>query len=473
MSLQTQLRAAGREPPLPCEFTLPQGQVRVLRWLRVLPGKRLVAEVDCAGQPGVLKLFIATGAERHCQREVDGLLALQAHGVTTPALLGHGALHDGGHYVLSAYLAGSHTLQQQWDLLASRAPGDSGAMALLGQALALIAAMHRVGLVQTDLHLGNFLLHEQQLYVIDGDAVEALSPGQPLSAAQVEDNLAIFLGQLDPEWDALGELLLVDYLQHNPLALNPDRLARQVAQVRQRRLDDYLGKTLRDCTTFAVRRSWSRFCVAVRSELDNLSVLLARPDDALAAQPLLKDGGSSTVGRTRVQGRELVIKRYNIKGFGHWLKRFWRPTRAWHSWLAAHRLQFLGIATPAPLAMIEQRFGPLRRRAWLITEYCGGVDLLHYLGEDGQRLPEPAVADAMLAVFDQLVQARISHGDFKATNLLWHAERVWLIDLDAMQAHRSERSWQAAWQRDRQRFVRNWPPESPLAVWLEERLPRC
>lgn len=473
MSLQTQLRAAGREPPLPCELTLPQGQVRVLRWLRVLPGKRLVAEVDCAGQPGLLKLFIAAGAERHCRRELDGLVALQAQGISTPALLGHGALPGGGHYVLTAYLAGAHSLQQQWDLSASRAPGDSGAMGLLGQALALIAAMHRAGLVQTDLHLGNFLLHEQQLYVIDGDAVEALSPGQPLTAAQVEDNLAIFLAQLDPEWDALGELLLVDYLQHNPLALNPDRLARQVAQVRQRRLDDYLGKTLRDCTTFAVRRSWSRFCAAVRSELDNLSALLVRPDDALAAQPLLKDGGSSTVGRTRVQGRELVIKRYNIKGFGHWLKRFWRPTRAWHSWLAAHRLQFLGIATPAPLAMIEQRFGPLRRRAWLITECCGGVDLLHYLGEDGQHLPEPAVADALLAVFDQLVQARISHGDFKATNLLWHAERVWLIDLDAMQAHRSERSWQAAWQRDRQRFVRNWPAESPLAVWLEERLPRC
>ncbi|MEB3735145.1 lipopolysaccharide kinase InaA family protein [Halopseudomonas pachastrellae] len=98
---------------------------------------------------------------------------------------------------------------------------------------------------------------------------------------------------------------------------------------------------------------------------------------------------------------------------------------------------------------------------------------MHYLGEDGQHLPEPAVADALLVVFDQLVQARISHGDFKATNLLWHAERVWLIDLDAMQAHRSERSWQVAWQRDRQRFVRNWPAESPLAVWLDERLPRC
>tara|TARA_Y100000815_G_C13343442_1_gene500996 strand:- start:1286 stop:2722 length:1437 start_codon:yes stop_codon:yes gene_type:complete len=473
MSLLAELRASGRQPPLPCEFELPQGHVHVLRWLRVLPGKRLVAEVDCAGQPGLLKLFIAGGAERHCQREVEGLVALEAQDVATPALYGHGAMPDGIHFVLTAYLDGARSLQQQWELLDSRAAGDSAAMTLLGRALALIADMHRKGLVQTDLHLGNFLLQEQQLYVIDGDAVQALSAGQPLSAEQVEDNLAIFLAQLDPEWDALGELLLVDYLQHNPLALNPDRLARQVTQVRQRRLNDYLSKTLRDCTAFAVRRTWRRFCVVVREELDSLSGLLARPDEAFDDQPLLKDGGSSTVARFTQQGRELVIKRYNIKSVAHWFKRFWRPSRAWHSWLAAHRLQFLGIATPAPLAMIEQRFGPLRHRAWLITDYCAGVDLLQHLGVDGQVVPSPQTADAMLTLFGQLVQARISHGDLKATNLLWYQGRVSLIDLDAMKEHRSDRSWQLAWQRDRQRFIRNWPQGSPLAAWLDERMPHA
>lgn len=473
MTLLAELQNAGREPPLPCQVELPQGPAQVLRWLRVLPGKRLVAEVECGGQRRLLKLYIASGAERHCLREVDGLQALQAQSVATPTLLGHGQLGGGGCYVLLDFLVEAQSLQQRWDALDSRAPGDAIAMGLLAQALALVASMHRAGLVQTDLHLGNFLLHEQQLYVIDGDAVEALSPGQPLSDVQVEDNLAILLAQLDPEWDALAELLLVEYLQHNPVALNPDRLARQVRKVRERRLQAYLGKTLRDCTAFAVRRSWRRFCAVVRAELESIGALLANPDAALAAQPLLKDGGSSTVGRTAVQGRELVIKRYNIKGIGHWLKRFWRPSRAWHSWLAAHRLQFLGIATPAPLAMIEQRFGPLRHRAWLITEYCAGVDLLQQLGEDGQQLPEPEIEKALLALFEQLVQARISHGDFKATNLLWFEGQVWLIDLDAMQAHGNERSWQPAWQRDRQRFIRNWPVGSPLACWLDERLPHC
>jgi tRNA A-37 threonylcarbamoyl transferase component Bud32 len=471
MSLTTDLRGAGREPPLSLVLPLPEGEARVLRWLRVLPGKRLVAQVEIAGSVRLLKLFIAAGAERHCAREASGIRALQAQGVATPELLGEGEIDGGGRYLLSAYLDGAETLQQRWEALPARQPGDADALTLLGQALSLIGTMHQRGLVQTDLHLGNFLLHETQLYVIDGDAVETLNPGAPLAPAQAEDNLAIFFAQLDPEWDELCELLLIGYLQHSPLALNPDRLAEQIKRVRQRRLDDFLRKTLRDCTQFSIKRSWTRFAAVVRTEYQRLASLLAAPDDALAGQTLLKDGGSSTVGCAVADGKSVVIKRYNIKGFGHWLTRFWRPSRAWHSWLAAHRLQFLGVPTPAPLAMIEQRFGPLRRRAWLLTEYCPGVDLLHHLGKDGLQLPDEHTAMALLHLFAQLAQARISHGDFKATNLLWHQGRVVLIDLDAMQAHRSESGWRRCWQKDRQRFIRNWPASSPLAVWLEEHMP--
>jgi hypothetical protein len=46
-----------------------------------------------------------------------------------------------------------------------------------------------------------------------------------------------------------------------------------------------------------------------------------------------------------------------------------------------------------------------------------------------------------------------------------------LIDLDAMQAHRNEASWRSAWQKDRQRFIRNWPADSALVTWLKEHMP--
>jgi tRNA A-37 threonylcarbamoyl transferase component Bud32 len=471
MSLTTDLRGAGREPPLSLVLPLSEGEARVLRWLRVLPGKRLVAQVEIAGSERLLKLFIAAGAERHCAREASGIRALQAQGVATPELVGEGEIDGGGRYLLSAYLDGAETLQQRWDALPAWQPGDADALTLLGQALSLIGTMHQRGLVQTDLHLGNFLLHETQLYVIDGDAVETLNPGAPLAPAQAEDNLAIFFAQLDPEWDELCELLLIGYLQHNPLALNPDRLAEQIKRVRQRRLDDFLGKTVRDCTQFSVKRSWTRFAAVVRNECQRLTSLLAAPDDALAGQTLLKDGGSSTVGCAVADGKSVVIKRYNIKGFGHWLTRFWRPSRAWHSWLAAHRLQFLGIPTPAPLAMIEQRFGPLRCGAWLITEYCPGISLLTLLGSEGDRLPSDLQGEALLRLLQQLADARISHGDFKASNLLWCDDEVCLIDLDSMRVHGSEAGWRKAWLKDRERLIRNWPEGSKLRRWLEISLP--
>jgi hypothetical protein len=110
--------------------------------------------------------------------------------------------------------------------------------------------------------------------------------------------------------------------------------------------------------------------------------LLAAPDRAISSGEVFKDGGTTTVARIVVKGRALLIKRYNLKNLRHALGRLWRPSRAWHSWREAHRLQFFDIPTPRPLALIEERCGPLRRRAWLICEYCPGPNLLRHLSAD-------------------------------------------------------------------------------------------
>ncbi len=472
MTLTGQLETAGRAPGVPLQVPLVEGgTLLVEQWLRILPGKRLVGRAMQGDKPVLLKLFVGTGAKRHFERERSGLAALIEQGVPTPQLLGEGEIEGGGCYLISEFLSAAESLQQAWDALPCPDPGHTQAMELLGQALTVVADMHGKGLTQSDLHLGNFLRLGEQVYVIDGDAVVALSPGQPLTAEQAQQNLAIFFAQLMPEWDGLTELLLISYLQHNPLALNPDQLASAIVRVRKRRQEDYLGKSLRDCTLFSVQRSWRRFTAVVRSQGERMRSLISDPDSHFGAQPLLKDGGSSTVVKVLVEDGPVVIKRYNIKGLMHWLKRFWRPSRAWHSWQAAHQLAFLGIATPAPLAMIERRFGPLRREAWLITEYCAGDNLFSVLGEAGQVKPDEVTGQALLKVFKQLVAARISHGDFKATNLLWWDGQVVLIDLDAMQQHQSLKKWQQAWARDRARFIRNWPEGSPLANWLEQYLP--
>lgn len=465
------LRSEGRLPPSSLTLQLSEGELQVEQWLRILPRKRLVGRARLNGCTVLAKLFIARAAERHWQREVDGLRALREAGLPTPKVIAEGRQEGGLYYLITEFLEGSRTLQQCWEQMDEPNPGNPQAMQLLGQALRSVAALHRQGLAQQDLHLGNFLLHGEQLYLIDGDALNKISPGQPIAATHAEDNLAIFFAQLPPAWDALTEVLLIDYLQVNSeRALNPDRLQQQVIRARQRRLRDWLEKALRDCSAFAVQRRFCRFSSVLRGHRDDLADLLVDPDRVFVGAPSLKDGGSSSVTRVQHEGRELVVKRYNIKGLGHWLRRCLRPSRAWHSWLAALRLQFLGIATPAPLAMIESRFGPLRRRAWLVTEYCPGVDLLTLFGPEGDRLPPEAQRQALLYLLQQLAEARISHGDFKATNLLWHDDRVWLIDLDAMQAHGTEAGWRQAWNKDLSRLIRNWPEGSRISRWLESEL---
>ncbi|NMG55882.1 lipopolysaccharide kinase InaA family protein [Aromatoleum aromaticum] len=466
------LRQAGRHPAVPFRIALDDGRVAtVKRLLRVLPGKRLVGEAEVGGQAVLAKFFIARrGCIRHFEQERQGLAALAAQAIATPRLLGAGTL-DGGHYLLTEFLDGAEDLAEGWHVALATHPDDIGAaLGMLAPALETLGRMHARGLAQSDLHLGNFLRHRGVLYAIDGDAIRARRPGHPLGADDALRNLAILLAQLPRDADARLPDLLADYRTGNPdTSLDPALLQREIARVRNWRLRDYLAKTLRDCSLFHVEQRRDRFVSVVRQEAERLAPVIADPDLTLAAGSLLKDGGSSTVARIDIGARKLVIKRYNIKDVAHALSRFWRPSRAWHSWIEGHRLAFLGIATPQPLALIERRFGPLRGRAWLVTDSCDGPHLLQHL--DAGREPPPAEARALRELFAALHRERISHGDLKATNLLWDQGAVKLIDLDAMRQHASVAAHARAWQKDRARLLRNWPEGCALRGWFEANVP--
>jgi len=467
------LRRAGRQPPLPLRIALEDGRILTLhRLFRILPAKRLVGMGELEGATVLAKLFIARrGSERHWRQELDGIEALAAQDLATPRLLGSGRLGVGGHYLLTEFLDDAESLADAWQAVEPGLLRDgAAALAVAGAAVEALARMHARGLTQTDLHLGNFLRRNGTVYLIDGDAVHAEHPGRPLGAAAAMRNLAILLAQLPPAADPLVPALLERYRAAHPAA-RPDAplLAEEMARVRAWRLRDYLAKSLRDCSLFKVEQRRDRFTAVVRTEAQWLAPLVDDPDRWLAAGRMLKDGGTCTVTLAEIEGRRVVIKRYNIKSTGHALSRFWRPSRAWHSWVEGHRLHFLGIATPRPLALVERRFGPLRGRAWLVTEYCGGPDLLAHL--DAQHEPPEAEGTSLRALLGGLHRERISHGDLKATNLLWDGERVTIIDLDAMRQHGSAAGHAKAWRKDRARLLRNWPAESALHRWLEANLP--
>eukprot|EP01132_Coremiostelium_polycephalum_P012339 gene12339-15081_t len=404
----SELKNAGRTPSLPLSIELADaagpGQLQLLSLLRVLPGQRYVGAAVWRGRPVLAKLLVGSKAARHFQRELKGVRLLAEQGLTTPLLLADGLQEGEGGWLLFEFLEGADSLADAWQTVEHLPPLADQQQAVLAEALGAIAQMH------------------------------AKEAGKPLSRNRVLENLGVFFAQLPKNLEPFTEELLVYYLLSNgEHALPLEALQKQVRKVSVWRLKDFLSKVGRECTLFSVVRGPFALRATRREEEAAMLPVLAQADALLDQGHLYKTGGAASVAKVEVAGRPLVIKRYNIKGFAHWLKRFWRPSRAWHSWREGNRLAFLGIATPKPLALLEKRFLWLRSRAYLVTEYLPGPDIIERFApyvESGEA-PE-AELQALDNLFAELIRERISHGDFKGHNLFWHTDRWALIDLDSM-----------------------------------------
>ena len=210
-----------------------------------------------------------------------------------------------------------------------------------------------------------------------------------------------------------------------------------------------------------------------RGRMDEVAELVAAPDRFIDSGHIYKTGGAATVARVEHKGQSWIIKRYNIKDFLHWLKRCWRPSRAWHSWQAGFLLELEGIAVVQNVAVRERRLFGLRRQAWLISEYAGEQDLIDRFAPyiDSGEVPEQDLL-SLQQLLAGMIRAKISHGDLKGHNILWHNDRCLLIDLDAVRQHKSHGSFVRAFKRDRARLLRNWPQDSPLYLLLDKHLPQ-
>lgn len=468
------LATTGRDPAAPLAISMPAGDVEVIRWLRVLPGQRYVAEATWSGKHVLAKLFVGDKAERALKREREGVRLLQMQQITTPELLAEGHESGEGGWLLFAFLDHAQSIDDRWAAVQSEPLLSDSQSDVLAQALSTLAQMHLRGIWHDDLHLDNLLYRDGATYVIDGDGVAGEQPGRALSRAKVLENLGIFFAQLPSTIDPHIETLLVHYLLVNgEHALPLEALLANVQRVRAWRLRDYLAKAGRDCSLFSVSRNGSELQAIRRVWRDRLQPVLLAADEHLERGVRYKGGGTATVARIEVQGEAVLLKRYNIKGATHWLRRFWRPSRAWHSWIEGLRLEFLGIATARPLGMLETRWMGLRGRAYLVTEHLDGQDIIARFAPYIEATPPDDELAALDTLFAALRTNRISHGDLKGHNIFWHQGRWTLIDLDAVQQHKTEAGFEAAYARDRARFLRNWPASSALHALLDARLPRA
>jgi tRNA A-37 threonylcarbamoyl transferase component Bud32 len=170
---------------------------------------------------------------------------------------------------------------------------------------------------------------------------------------------------------------------------------------------------------------------------------------------ILKNGNTCFVSHLRWNDKDIVIKRYNHKGFIHSLRHTIKGSRARQGWLHAHRLMMLQIPTPKPLAYIEQWKGLLIWKSYLVTEYVDGQQLYHFL-QDGSitQQQRSATTQQVMDLLNNLGQYRISHGDLKHTNILITDNGPVLTDLDGMRVHKCNWTCNLRLTKDVDRFTK-------------------
>jgi len=439
--------------------------------VRAIPGQRLVCRGQWQEKNVFAKLYLC--ARKDWLAELQGLNALHAAGIAAPGIVHTGTADQGAiHIILLEPVCQAVTLAAAW----TQAADDAARIKLLDLAVTTVASHHLAGLEQRDIHLDNFLLSDERLYTLDGGGIHLSGDGK-LSARRSVDNLALFFAQFYPQFDVLIEAAFQAYTKRRAWetgTVSYARLQQRVRHFRRNRLRRFLKKIFRDCSAFDCDNSWRNYRVCDRTlATGEMLEFLADPDASLQFKDTkyLKQGNTCTLWMVRVDQRMLVVKRYNIKGFAHRISRAFRATRAAVSWKNAHRLTMYGILTARPVALVEERLGPLRGRAWYISEYVQGDSACALCRQPVEDSIDTQLAGAsIVALLQQLASCRISHGDMKATNLILAVNGAAIIDLDAMREHGTDTVFHRMHQRDLDRFMRNWEGCPEIGAFFKKSL---
>jgi tRNA A-37 threonylcarbamoyl transferase component Bud32 len=438
---------------------------------RIIPGKRLVVFGHWKKQAVVAKIFFSRQAKEHMQRDARGAEALLRCRIPSPAIYYQGPAQDPKiQVILFEHIASAQNLDDFWQEHQNSPKSEP----VLNTLILELATQHVMGLLQEDLHLKNFLLAKEKIYTLDGADIRIHSG--PLTKKQSIENLALLFSQLGMHTHKLQQRLFDAYIKARSWVLEKSDLQLLQKNIRQwhiSRWSYFSKKIFRSSSQFKNINTWGSHIVYNRNyDSPDFQQFLHNPDAYFSHSEtkILKAGRSATVAKMQIGSHILVIKRYNIKDFFHHLKRCLKPSRAITSWRLAHQLQFVGIPTANPVAVIEQSFLGLKGKTYFVMEYIESTPAYQFFDDPDIDIQQKTIiAKRIIITLFNLARLQLSHGDLKITNILLNKnlEPV-LIDLDGMREHKSSLSFWNRFRKDMERFLHNWQDKPKLRELFQQ-----
>lgn len=450
---------AGYQFPVPFLLELEQGEIYAEEIVRIVPGRRMLVFGTWRGMPVAAKLFFdKKNAKRQAEADANGIKLMQEYKIPTPILHYRGSGYEQPvEALVFERIAKGKDLYNLWQHRES----DQAITPILHAVMIELATQHVMGLVQEDMHLGNYLIAGKLIYTLDGGDIKSTKSLLPKKESM--QNLALLLSQLGAGIQSLQENLFLHYARARGWLLksmDTFDLKLLIKQCDLQRWQDYQRKIFRSSTQFQPYKKlgW-RGMVTRRADGSEMQAFLQNPESAFQREDIvtLKKGRSSTVIKTVLDGRTVVIKRYNLKNLWHRLRRMWRTTRAEHNWRLSQKLALFQVNTPTPLAYVEAYWFGFHGKSYFVMEHVEGKDVKQFLTpfEDEPYRAASAI-QRICKLLLSLQQLELTHGDLKATNIIINAdEQPFLIDLDGAKEHFTLAGLRTAWREERQRFLEN------------------
>jgi tRNA A-37 threonylcarbamoyl transferase component Bud32 len=431
-----------------------------------LPGSRVVAKGILNDKVVYAKFFIGLRANIHAAREASGTKLLKKANILTPNLLLETSYQNLPVIVFAAIenAVNAEVFMHKNDFLTRREMAKKLAHTL--------AQHHNANLMQTDIHLKNFLVSANNIYTIDGDGIQKTN-----SQKQKKYNLATFLSKLD----ALDDDFMQESVEAYCLVISEkftlDYFVKTyflTQKIRQKTASAYADKKVfRTCTDVTVTENSQQF-LAISSQfninnqqLDNLDDFLSEPANNI------KNGNTCTIGMTEIANKKVVIKRYNVKSFWHGVKFLLKQSRAAKSWANAHRLQIYNIATPQPLALIVEKSHFIGNKSYFLSEFVDAPDIAEFFANEKNTELKQMVAHEVARLFYKMSLLRIVHGDCKASNFKIKDGKPILLDLDSIFVSKSPFPYTYQHVNDLKRFMQNWQNDADTTNLLKNAFKLC
>jgi tRNA A-37 threonylcarbamoyl transferase component Bud32 len=421
--------------------------------VREVAGVRQIYFADWNQQKIVLKIFRrGLLGRRHVLREWNNLLKLRTLQILRPEPLFFGKTESGQWAMATEYIVNSRDVFDYYQSLTDKPAKAKVLMSVIGQ----LAHLHIQGVLQKDLHLGNFLEADNRLYILDPAQIRFYS--QPIAVNTGLAQLALLCTNWPADDETPLESFIRKYFAVRGLVLRPwqtQKILEMIRTCRKRNIERMLPKTLRNSKRYFTISTKTYRGVFAKSlcEPRQAAELPLQIDLLMSRGRILKRGNTCFVSLVEINGQPVVIKRYNHKGLWHSIKQTFKGSRAKRCWLHSHRLNWLNIPTAAGLGFIEKRRGPLLYCSYILNAWIEGPKLdqfLQLVAVDEER--QTAVLRQIDSLLELMDRYRITHGDLKRPNILITENGPMLIDLDSMKVHRLGLLYRHCRNKDMKRF---------------------